>query len=54
MSLALEFYRRNYIEGLFQSSGIIRSPVQIMSDMVRIVRSLREDHGFKGCKQPAP
>ncbi len=48
VSLTLEFYRRNYIEGLFLSSGIIRSPDQTMSDMIRIARTLREDHGFHG------
>jgi putative DNA modification/repair radical SAM protein len=48
VSLTLEFYRRNYIEGLFLSSGIIRSPDQTMADMVRIARTLRADHGFKG------
>jgi len=48
VSLTLEFYRRNYIEGLFLSSGIIRSPDQTMSDMVQIARTLREVHGFKG------
>jgi len=48
VSLTLEFYRRNYIEGLFLSSGIIRSPDQTMADMVRIARTLREDHGFHG------
>ena len=48
VSLTLEFYRRNYIEGLFLSSGIIRSPDQTMADMVRIARTLRQDHGFKG------
>ncbi|GBQ62592.1 hypothetical protein AA103196_0348 [Ameyamaea chiangmaiensis NBRC 103196] len=48
VSLTLEFYRRNYIEGLFLSSGIIRSPDQTMADMARIARTLREDHGFKG------
>ena len=48
VSLTLEFYRRNYIEGLFLSSGIIRSPDQTMADMVRIARVLREDHLFKG------
>ena len=48
VSLTLEFYRRNYIEGLFLSSGIIRSPDQTMEDMVRIARTLREGHGFKG------
>ena len=48
VSLTLEFYRRNYIEGLFLSSGIIRSPDQTMGGMVRIARTLRQDHGFKG------
>ncbi|MDO5658707.1 MAG: putative DNA modification/repair radical SAM protein [Paracoccus sp. (in: a-proteobacteria)] len=48
VTLTLEFYRRNYIEGLFLSSGIIRSPDQTMADMVRIAQSLREDHGFRG------
>ncbi len=48
VTLTLEFYRRNYIEGLFLSSGIVRSPDQTMADMVRIVRTLREQHGFKG------
>lgn len=48
VSLTLEFYRRNYIEGLFLSSGIIRSPDQTMADMVRIARALRQDHGFRG------
>ncbi len=48
VSLTLEFYRRNYIEGLFLSSGIIRSPDQTMADMVRIAQSLRQVHGFKG------
>ena len=48
VTLTLEFHRRNYIEGLFLSSGILRSPDQTMADMVRIARTLREDHGFKG------
>lgn len=48
VTLTLEFYRRNMIEGLFLSSGIIRSPDQTMGDMVRIARMLRVDHGFKG------
>jgi putative DNA modification/repair radical SAM protein len=48
VDLTLEFYRRNYIEGLFLSSGIIRSPDDTMRDMVRIVRSLRVDHDFRG------
>ena len=48
VSLTLEFYRRNYIEGLFLSSGIIRSPDETMSDMVRVARTLREREHFRG------
>ena len=48
VTLTLEFYRRNYIEGLFLSSGIIRSPDATMGDMVRIARTLRQEHGFRG------
>lgn len=48
VTLTLEFYRRNYIEGLFLSSGIIKSPDQTMSDMVRIAKTLREVHNFRG------
>lgn len=48
VTLTLEFYRRNYIEGLFLSSGIIKSPDQTMGDMARIAKSLRVDHGFRG------
>ncbi len=48
VQLTLEFYRRNYIEGLFLSSGIIKSPDDTMRDMVRIVRTLREVHDFRG------
>ena len=48
VTLTLEFYRRNYIEGLFLSSGIIRSPDDTMGQMVEIARKLRQDHGFKG------
>ncbi len=48
VALTLEFYRRNYIEGLFLSSGIIRSPDYTMEQVVRVARALREDHGFKG------
>jgi putative DNA modification/repair radical SAM protein len=44
----VEFYRRNYIEGLFLSSGIIRSPDDTMADMVRIARTLREQEQFRG------
>jgi len=46
--LTLEFYRRNYIEGLFLSSGIIRSSDYTMEEMVRIARELRVTHNFGG------
>jgi putative DNA modification/repair radical SAM protein len=48
VALTLDFYRRNYIEGLFLSSGVIRSPDYTMEQVVRVARSLRLDHGFKG------
>jgi len=46
--LTLEFYRRNYIEGLFLSSGIVRSSDHTMEQMVRVARELRTTHGFRG------
>jgi putative DNA modification/repair radical SAM protein len=46
--LTLEFYRRNYIEGLFLSSGIIRDPDYTMEQLVLVARRLRLDHGFAG------
>ena len=46
--LTLAFYKRNYIEGLFLSSGIIRSPNYTMEQIVEVARSLREDHDFRG------
>jgi putative DNA modification/repair radical SAM protein len=46
--LTLAFYRRNYIEGLFLSSGIIRSSDYTMEQIVEVARSLREDHAFRG------
>lgn len=48
VDLTLDFYRRNYIEGLFLSSGIIRDPDYTMEQVVAVARSLRQDHGFKG------
>lgn len=48
VDLTLNFYKRNYIEGLFLSSGIVGSPDLTMESMVRIAKSLRLDHGFKG------
>lgn len=48
VDLTLGFYRRNYIEGLFLSSGIVRSPSATMEQMVDVARRLRRDHGFRG------
>lgn len=48
VQLTIEFYRRNYIEGLFLSSGVIQNPDKTMEDMVEIARRLRQDEGFKG------
>ena len=48
VDLTLAFYRRNYIEGLFLSSGIIRSSNYTMEQIVEVARSLREDHDFRG------
>ena len=46
--LTLDFYRRNYIEGLFLSSGIVRSPDYTMEQIVRVAQTLREVHDFRG------
>ena len=46
--LTLEFYRRNYIEGLFLSSGIIQNSDYTMEQMVKIARDLRLTHNFQG------
>ncbi|MEP7303561.1 MAG: putative DNA modification/repair radical SAM protein, partial [Caldimonas sp.] len=46
--LTLDFYRRNCIEGLFLSSGIIRSPDYPMEQVVEVARVLREEHDFRG------
>ena len=48
VTLTLGFYRRNCIEGLFLSSGIIRSPDYTMEQVVRVAKLLREDQGFRG------
>jgi putative DNA modification/repair radical SAM protein len=48
INLTLDFYKRNYIEGLFLSSGIIRSPDYTMEQVVKVARTLREVHGFRG------
>lgn len=46
--LTIEFYRRNYIEGLFISSGIVRSPDHTMEKMIRVVKILRNEYHFNG------
>ena len=46
--LTMDFYKRNYIEGLFLSSGIIRNSDYTMEQLVEVARSLREDHKFAG------
>ncbi len=48
VALTLDFYRRNCIEGLFLSSGIIRSPDYTMEQVVEVARVLREEHDFRG------
>ena len=48
VQLTLDFYRRNCIEGLFLSSGIVKSPDHTMEQVVEVARSLREDHDFRG------
>lgn len=45
--LTMEFYRRNYIEGLFLSSGIVRSPDYTMEQMIRALHLLRCRHDFR-------
>ena len=46
--LTIQFYRRNYIEGLFLSSGVLRSPDYTTEQMIEALRILREDYGFNG------
>jgi putative DNA modification/repair radical SAM protein len=48
VQLTLDFYRRNYIEGLFLSSGIIGSADHTMEQLLRVARTLRQAHGFRG------
>ena len=48
VELTIEFYRRNYIEGLFLSSGVVRNPDYTMERMVRVVKELRTLHKFNG------
>ena len=48
VALTMDFYKRNYIEGLFLSSGIIRNADYTMEQMVEVARQLREEHRFSG------
>ena len=48
IDFTLEFYRRNYIEGLFLSSGIIQSPDYSTEQVIEVARRLRRDHAFGG------
>ena len=48
VDITMEFYRRNYIEGLFLSSGVVRNPDYTMERLVAIVRNLRTLHHFNG------
>jgi putative DNA modification/repair radical SAM protein len=48
VELTLNFYRRNYIEGLFLSSGIIRSGDYTIEQLVLVAKMLREQHDFRG------
>lgn len=46
--LTIALYQRNYIEGLFLSSGVIRNPDYTMEQIAEVARKLREEHGFRG------
>ena len=48
VDITMEFYRRNYIEGLFLSSGVVRNPDYTMERLVAIVRNLRTGQRFNG------
>jgi putative DNA modification/repair radical SAM protein len=48
VDLTIEFYRRNYIEGLFLSSGIMKNPDFTMERMVKVVKDLRLVHRYNG------
>lgn len=47
-NLTIEFYRRNYIEGLFLSSGVLRNPDYTMEQMVAVAKKLRTEHRYNG------
>ena len=48
VNLTIEFYRRNYIEGLFLSSGVVRNPDYTMERLVKVVKDLRLIHKYNG------
>jgi putative DNA modification/repair radical SAM protein len=48
VTMTLDFYRRNYIEGLFLSSGVMQTPDYTMEQLVEVARQLRETHHFGG------
>ena len=48
VDLTLAFYKRNYIEGLFLSSGIVRSPDYTMEQLLLVAKTLRREHGYRG------
>jgi putative DNA modification/repair radical SAM protein len=48
VTLTLDFYKRNYIEGLFLSSGIVQSADHTMEQIIEVARRLREEHDFRG------
>ena len=48
VTLTLDFYQRNYVSGLFLSSGIIQSPDYTMEQLIRVAKVLREEHQFRG------
>lgn len=48
VDLTLDFYRRNYIEGLFLSSGIVKSSNHTMEQLIEVARTLREVYDFRG------
>ena len=46
--LTIDFYLRNYIDGLFLSSGIIQSPDYTMEQLILVAKTLRQQHQFRG------
>lgn len=48
VDLTIAFYKRNYIEGLFLSSGIVRDADHTMEQLLLVAKTLRREHGFEG------